>query len=123
VKFVFETINGLPTSHKINKLKIFGRKYSHSLYGIFKRLKTIEPGLNLNIGGADTNLKKEFRTIGEILFKNDDPKSFVELLSALTPRFINILKEQNENISCRKLGQLLGLESALDAKEIKKYWQ
>ena len=60
VKFVFETINGLPTSHKINKLKIFGQKYSHSLYGIFKRLKTIAPNLNLNIGGADTNLKKEF---------------------------------------------------------------
>jgi transcriptional regulator with XRE-family HTH domain len=120
VKFVFEAINGLPVSHKINNLKIFGHKYSHSLFGIFKRLKTIAPGFKLNIGGADTNLKKEFRTIGDILFEDDDPKSFVELLSALTPRFINTLKEQIENISSRKLGQLLGLESALDAKEIKK---
>ena len=76
--------------------------------------------LNLKIGGADTNLKKEFRTIGDILFEDDDPKSFMELLSELTPRFINTLKEQSENISYRKLGQLLGLESALDAKEIKK---
>ncbi len=78
------------------------------------------PGLKLNIGGADTNLKKEFRTIGDILFEDDDPKSFVELLSTLTPRFINTLQEQIENISYRRLGQLLGLESALDAKEIKK---
>ena len=120
VKFVFETIKGLPTGHKINKLKVFGHKYSHSLFGIFKRLKTIDPTLNINIGGADTNLKKEFRTIGDILFEDDDPKSYVKLLTALTPRFVNILKEQNENISYRKLGQLLGLESALDAKEIKK---
>jgi hypothetical protein len=120
VKFVFETIKGLPTGHKINKLKVFGHKYSHSLFGIFKRLKTIDPTLNINIGGAGTNLKKEFRTIGDILFEDDDPKSYVKLLTALTPRFINILKEQNENISYRKLGQLLGLESALDAKEIKK---
>lgn len=120
VKFVFEAINGLPTSHKINNLKIFGHKYSHSLFGIFKRLKTMAPRLKLNIGGADTNLKKEFQTIGDILFEDDDPKSFLQLLSALTPRFINTLKEQSENISHRKLGQLLGLESALDAKEIKK---
>jgi len=120
VRFVFKAIDGLPTSHKINKLKIFSQKYSHSLFGIFKRLKTIAPGIKLNIGGADTNLKKEFRTIGDILFEDDEPKSFLELLSALTPRFINTLKEQSENISYRKLGQLLGLESALDAKEIKK---
>ena len=78
------------------------------------------PGLKLNVGGADTNLKREFPTIGEILLQDDDPKSFLDFLSELTPRFINTLKEQNENISYRKLGQLLGLESALDAKEIKK---
>jgi len=120
IRFVSDTIYGLPDSHKINKLKMFGHKYSHSLFGIFKRLKTMAPGLKLNVGGADTNLKREFPTIGEILLQDDDPKSFLDFLSELTPRFINTLKEQNENISYRKLGQLLGLESALDAKEIKK---
>lgn len=120
IKFVHETIKGLPVSHKINKLKMFGRKNGHSLYGIHRRLKDLEPNLKLSIGEADTNLKKEFPSIGDILFKNDDPMSFVELLSELTPRFINTLKKQSENISNRKLGQLLGLESALDSKEIKK---
>lgn len=117
----YNSHNGMPTSHKINNLKIFGRKYSHSLFGIYKRLITIGSRLRLNIGGADTDLKKEFRTIGDILFEDEDPKSFVDLLSTLTPRFINTLREQIENTSYRRLGQLLGLESALDAKEIKNY--
>ena len=77
-------------------------------------------GLKLDIGGADTNLKKEFPMIGNILFEDDNPKSFVDLLTALTPRFVDALKEQKETISYRKLGRLLGLESALDAKEIKR---
>jgi hypothetical protein len=72
------------------------------------------------VGGADTNLKKDFRTIGDILFESDDPKLFLELLSTLTPRLINTLREQSESISYRKIGQLLGLESALDSKEIEK---
>jgi len=37
-------------------------------------MKTLSPGLSLHVGGAATNLKKEFPTIGEILFKEDDPR-------------------------------------------------
>jgi transcriptional regulator with XRE-family HTH domain len=120
VRFIHDTIDGLPVSHKINKLKMFGRRNGHSLYGVYKRLKELAKNIKFNVGGADTNLKREFPSIGDILFEDDDPKSFLELLSALTPRFINTLKEQSESISYRKLGQLIGLESALDAKEIKK---
>lgn len=120
VKFVNETIDGLPVSHKVNKLKMFGRKNGHSLYGVYKRLRALSDNTNFNVGGADTNLKKEFRTIGDILFESDDPKLFLELLSTLTPKFIKTLREQSESISYRKIGQLLGLESALDAKELKK---
>jgi transcriptional regulator with XRE-family HTH domain len=38
VSFIHDTIEGLPISHKINKLKMFGRKNGHSLYGVHKRL-------------------------------------------------------------------------------------
>jgi transcriptional regulator with XRE-family HTH domain len=120
VKFIHETIEGLPVGHKVNKLKMFGRKNGHSLYGVYKRLRALADNNNFNVGGADTNLKKEFRTIGDILFESDDPKLFLELLSTLTPRLINTLREQSESISYRKIGQLLGLESALDSKEIEK---
>lgn len=120
VSFIYDTIEGLPTSHKINTLKMFGRKNGHSLYGVHKRLKTFNKNNSFNVGGADTNLKKEFKTIGDILFESDDPKLFLELLSTLTPRFVNTLKEQIGSISSRKVSQLVGLESTLDGKEIKK---
>jgi hypothetical protein len=41
-------------------------------------------------------------------------------LSTLTPRFVNTIKELIGSISSRKISQLMGLESALDGKEIKK---
>jgi len=120
VKFVKQAIDKLPVGHQINKLKLFGQKNGHSLYGIHKRLKKLAPNMKFNVGGADTNLKKEFPTIGDLLFADRDPEKFLTLLSTLTPRFIEILKNQIDNISYRKLGELLGLESSLDAKEIKK---
>jgi hypothetical protein len=119
VHMVDDVINGLSEGVQVNKLKTFGKKYGHALFGIVKQIKTIHPDFNLKIGGADSNLKKGFPTIGDILFAGDDPRDYITIFSKLSPLFTNIILNQIDSITDRKLGELLGIESVLDAKAVK----
>ncbi len=120
VKFVYRTINDLSPGMQINKLKKFGERYGHSLYGIMLRIKVFFPEFSLSVGGADTNLKKNFLTIGEVLFSKGEPGDYVKQLAALSPNFFEKILVQMDDISYRKLAALLDLTSVLDAKLIKQ---
>ena len=120
VEMIYNVIHGQQAGAQINLLKTFSKNYSHSLYGIVKRIKSIHPDFNLNVGGADTNLKKKFPTIGSILFESDDPRYYIEKISDFSTHFIKTIYNQMNNMSYRKLGELLGLETSLDAKVVKE---
>lgn len=119
VHMVYDVINGLPAGVQVNKLKTFGKKYGHALFGIVKQIKTIEPDFNLKIGGTDSNLKKGFHTIGDILFIGDDPRDYVAKMSELSPLFTSIILNQINSITNRTLGEMLGIESVMDARAVK----
>ncbi|RZB34987.1 MAG: hypothetical protein SRB1_00755 [Desulfobacteraceae bacterium Eth-SRB1] len=119
VHMVYDVINELPAGVQVNKLKTFGKKYGHALFGIVKQIKTIDPDFNLKIGGADSNFKKGFHTIGDILFMGDDPRDYVAKIFALSPLFANIILNQIDSITISKLGEMLGIESVLDVKAVK----
>jgi transcriptional regulator with XRE-family HTH domain len=119
VKMVYDVIKDLDTAIQINKLKTFGANYSHALFGIVKRIQSIDPGFNPNIGGADTNLKKGFPKIGEIIFKQNEPREFVNAIKELSPLFTQVILEQIDTLTTRKLGELLGVENIMDSKKVK----
>jgi len=116
VNWVGNSIVGRKTAIQVNMLKDFARTHGHALYGICKQIKRINPSFNLNVGGADSNLKKEFPTIGEILFKEREARDYVEWLKALSPNFVKILVAQIDSASHRRISEWLGLESTLDGK-------
>jgi transcriptional regulator with XRE-family HTH domain len=121
-KLVYEAIKDVQDSIKVNKLKTFAIEHSHSLFGIVKRIKKIDPKFTIDekaIGGANTNLKKQFPTLKEILFSSNDPRNFVELISELSPLFFKALVLQLENITDRKFSILLDLENQTDVQSIK----
>jgi transcriptional regulator with XRE-family HTH domain len=103
---------------RVNTLKTFARNYKHSLYGVIKRFRVFDPKFKFNLG-ADTNLKKDFPTIGKILFRSDSAEEYIELLTELSPNFIRIITDQLDNLTDRKLGDLFDLENVLDAKEVR----
>ncbi len=120
VHMIYDVINGLSVGVQVNRLKTFGKKYGHALFGIVKQIKTIDPDFNLRIGGADSNLKKGFHTIGDILFIDNDPRDYVAKISKLSPLFTNVILNQIDSITNRKLGEMLGIENVLDAKAVKE---
>lgn len=118
VNMIYQAIEGRRESHQINILKDFSARNGHSLFGIAEQVKKLNPSFDLNVGGANTNLKKRFHSIGEILFENNDPECYVRNLRNLTPIFFDILSKQISNATIRKIGEWLSLESSMDAKEV-----
>lgn len=119
VEMVYGAIKDFRIPQQIIVLKGYGKSYSHSLHGIVKAIQEIYPSFNLDYGGADTNLKKQFPTIGYILFSKDDPRDYVLKLRSFSRNFYDVLSEQLDCLTTRRLADLLGMESIFDAKEIR----
>jgi len=123
VELVYETIKGRPKSHQINHLKRFSAENGHSIFGITQQLKKLDPSFDLNVGGPNANLKKEFRSIGDILFAEQNAKCYIQNLKSLTPLFFGIVSNQIENATTRKVAEWLSLESSIDAGEVINEWK
>lgn len=117
IEVIEKLIKGRPKSHQINYLKDFARENKHALFGIVKNIHSIKPS---EVGGADSNLKKEFQTIGEVISSESDARDFVDFLNSLSPLFISIILSQIEDLSIRKLSELLGIDSIIDAKVVRQ---
>jgi len=123
VEMVFNAIKDKSEGQKVNILKKYSGTYCHSIYGICSQIKSRHPDFSLRIGGADTNLKKDFLTVGEILFKSKEPVAYIMNLKELSPLFFDIVSKQIDNPSTRKFGEWLGLESSLDAQQVRTAWR
>jgi transcriptional regulator with XRE-family HTH domain len=119
VKMVYTVIKDLKPAMQVNKMKSFGEQYTHALFGLMKRIQNIDPAFSLSIGGADTNLKKRFPAIGKILFGEKETRDYVKILAELSPLFVRTIISQLDGLTDRKLGELLGIDTVMDAKSIK----
>jgi len=93
--YVYTVMNELKEKSQALQIKIlkeFSEKNHHSLFGLAKRLNQFDQVLpSRAIGGADTNLKRNFPTIGDVLFNSKDPFNFIKSLQELSPSFFNII--------------------------------
>ena len=119
IELATNTVSGLPKGHQVNQLKYLGKENTHALYGLVKQIEKIDPSFDLKIGGADTNFKKHFKSIGNALFSESDPAGFLDTLKFVSPVFVKAITTQLDGISDRKLGELLGIENLLDVKAVR----
>ncbi len=115
---VIQSVSSCKTTGEfVNVLKRLSKDNAHSLWGIYYRLrhnKILKS--ELNVGGAATNLNKKFPKIKDILFSDYDPHRFVDILSVLSPKFMQLLEEQIPHCSIRKFAEWIGLETSMDAQ-------
>lgn len=123
VEMVFNAIKDKPDGQQVNILKKYSGTYCHSIYGICSRIKDRQPDFSLRTGGADTNLRKDFLTVNEILFESREPAAYIMNLKKLSPLFFDIVSKQIDNPSTRKFGEWLGIESSLDAQQVRTAWR
>lgn len=120
VSMVHKAIKGRSKGIQVNLLKEFSKNNAHSLFGIVEQIKRLDPDFGLQVGGANSNLKKLFPSIGQVLFKEEDARIFVSKLKKLSPIFFEYLETQVQGVTTRRLGEWLGLESGLDAEQAAK---
>lgn len=118
VRHVARYIHGKSIGTIINHLKEVSSEYGHSLYGIYKRLNTEELCPKINIGGPDTLFKRKYQIIEDILYKNNNPLHYVNMLKELSPLFISLISKQIPDCSLRKFAEWLGLGASIDAKAV-----
>ncbi len=123
IDMVYDSIKGRPEAQQVTLLKKFSGTHSHSVFGICTQIESRHGKINLNIGGAHTNLKKDFLSIGEILFKSKEPQDYLLHLRSLSPLFFDIVSRQIDNASIRKFGEWLGLDNTSDAENARNEWR
>lgn len=120
VEFAHNTVASLSNrGQQVNLLKRLGEKNLHALFGLSKRIKQVDSSFTLNVGGADTVFKRQFRSLGDALFSEDDAGDYLDTLHFVSPIFVNAVLSQYEGMSDRRLGELLGVDHILDAKEVR----
>lgn len=123
IDMVYDAIQGRPKPQQVTTLKKYSSKYNHSIYGIYAQIKSRHHIFDLDIFAADTKLKKDFQSIGEILFKNNEPHDYIQHLRRMSPLFFEIISGQIDNPSTRKFGEWLGLDTSLDAEHARHEWR
>ncbi|MCJ7681574.1 MAG: helix-turn-helix domain-containing protein [Candidatus Aminicenantes bacterium] len=120
VELVYTAVQNLEPGSQVNMLKSFAARYRHSLVGIVEAIKLLDPAFDLDVYAANTNLKKEFSAVGDMFLNENDPAVYVNSLYHLNPGFLIVVKEQLDNLSDRRLAELLELPHVLDAKEVRQ---
>lgn len=117
IDFLYGMIHEMQTSFQINTLKMHAVKYSHSLYGVAKAIRMYYPDFSLDPNAADTNLRKEVDTIGQMLTQDHSLQQFVQKQYEFSPLFTELVTDQIQELTIRKIAELFEL-STLDAKEV-----
>ncbi len=118
VEEVWQALKGKRAGTKVNLLKEYAVANRHAIFGLARRIGQ-RRGRKLpeNLGGADANLHKDFPILGDVL-KRDSAREHLSFLARPCPYLIRVLKETAGGLSVRKLGELLEIESPLDAREV-----
>lgn len=120
---VCAAIKGRTAAVKVNMLKDFAVRNHHVVYGIVRRIEERHGKLKLSrnsVHGADGNLRQQSpQTLYDALF-GDEAEGYVRALQTLTPIWFGIVAGSLDAMTIRKLADVLGLESVLDAKEVRE---
>lgn len=119
IELVSNLIHGVESREERRIIKQFATKNEHAIYGITKVLFPDNKTRKDAAARADENLRKHFPTIDDTLFRNDECSVFIQAYGELSELFLHLVTEQLPHLSERRVGELLGLESELDASQIK----
>jgi len=119
---VYAAFKGRTAGTKINLLKDYAARNHHVAYGLFLRIEERHGKQRLteqSVHGADGNLRKEYpETLDDALLAKG-VEGFIHVIRRLCPIWYRVVLANLERLTVRKLADVLGLASALDAKEVR----
>ena len=120
VETAWLSIRGRHAGTQVNLLKELATRHHHTVYGLVKRIEERRGRkMAFNVHGADGNLRSEHRTIGDVLYA-DGAESFVEIIEDISPIWFRVVLSARDTLTDRRLAEVLGIESVLDAREVRR---
>ncbi|MFN2268408.1 MAG: helix-turn-helix domain-containing protein [Desulfonatronovibrio sp.] len=117
--FVADSLKGLAGNAQLSQLAKFANKYNHSMHAIKVRIEKFIPDFKLKIYPVESKLRNNSPTVRERFFNAEDAREYIECWRNVSPVFIGHLIEQSDKLSPRRIGELLSMDSELDAFDIK----
>ncbi len=120
---VSRSIEGCNIGTQVIKLKKLCAENHHSVYGIYTNLARMGAPIKLSKLDAvksNSTLRKKTPSLNGVLFQNKKPREYLDLLQNISPSFLKMIQNNLESTSTRKLGELLGIEGEMDAKELRE---
>ena len=117
--FVLDALNGLSRDTQLSQLAKFAAKNNHTMHAIQMRIGGGIPEFRDKIYRVETNLRKKSPMVGDYFFNKKDVRGYIDRWKDASPLFLSHLVEQGDKISPRKIGELLSIDSELDAIEAK----
>lgn len=120
---VFAAVKGRPAGVQVLTLKDFAARNHHVVYGVVRRIEERHGKLGLEsraIHGADGKLRLQFPHSLMDALMSDGPAGYVDALRRLSPVWFRVLLHHLDGLTLRRLAEVLGVASVLDAKEVRE---
>jgi len=119
IQFVKGLLAKLDDAQQASIIKKMAVENGHALYGLTKILFPDNKPLHGLVAKIDAGLRKSIPTLDGLFFKSGDSSGFLSIYRLLSPLFYGLIQSQADSLSARRVGELMGLESELDAAQVK----
>ncbi len=119
VHFVSELLKGLDESQQMQTIKKLAVENGHALYGLTKTLFPADKKRHQSAARRDNTLRKQSPEVDDFFFKKGTCSEFINRYRLLSPLYYRLIEQRAETLSARRVGELMGLESELDAAQVK----
>ena len=101
-------------------LKKLAKENGHATYGLTKQLFPKDKTRHSAAGKADNYLRRGAPTIDKLFFEKNESAHFLSIYRHLSPQYYQLITSKAPHLSVRRIGELMGLESELDAVQVKE---
>ncbi|NLX26176.1 MAG: helix-turn-helix transcriptional regulator [Lentisphaerae bacterium] len=115
-----ELLESLPSTQQKRLIKKLAEENGHATYGLTKQLFPSDKSRHRSAAQTDCALRKKYPTLDELFFSKTESAHFLALYHQLSPQYLRLIASASGQFSARRIGELMGLESELDASLVKE---
>ncbi len=120
IQLVKELLKPLEPAQQKGLVKKLAQEHGHATYGLTKQLFPSDKARHQAAAKTDNSLRKKYPSLDELFFNNGESALFLSLYHQLSPQYLGLIASVSANLSPRRVGELMGLESELDASLVKE---
>lgn len=120
IHLIKELLKPLEPAQQKGLVKKLAQENGHATYGLTKQLFPSDHSRHQAAAKTDNSLRKKYPSLDELFFSNGESAHFLSFYHQLSPQYLELIASVSATLSPRRVGELMGLESELDASLVKE---